>query len=154
MHLHQVKGQDYCAWEFIVCLRRWLPTTLAKSSMQKVQIIFDLQPYRPPQTPTTCFESLANRSKQWHWGVAQWPKLESTRQGAFAILSVNWTFKKEANLVNLQMRLMANQKPKRIQRKQYRELQSELMGQWEDYASNRKSVLQLLNRCVLLAIRV
>ena len=38
-----VKPQDCCAWEFIICLRRWLSTTLAKSSMQKVQIVFDLQ---------------------------------------------------------------------------------------------------------------
>lgn len=32
--------QDCWAWEFIICLRQWLSTTLAMSSMQKVQIVF------------------------------------------------------------------------------------------------------------------
>ena len=58
--------------------------------------------------------------------------------------------KKEADFVHLQMRLVNEQKLKRIQRRQYRDLQGKLIGQWEDYAGKRKSVFQLLKACAHL----
>lgn len=58
--------------------------------------------------------------------------------------------KREAELVSLQVRLVADQKLMRIQRKQYRDLQSKLMSHWDDYSTNRKTVYQLLKACSYL----
>ena len=54
---------------------------------------------------------------------------------------------REARLVEVQMRLVADHKLTRIQRKKYRVLQSKLHDQWEQYQSRRKTPRQLLKSC-------
>ena len=83
-----------------------------------------------------------NDVEGWHNGL-NWRAQGKVHLPFYLLIEL---LKKEADLVNLQMRLVTDQKLKRIQRKQYREPQSKLMGQWEDYASNRKSVFQLFER--------
>ena len=54
---------------------------------------------------------------------------------------------REARLVEVQMRLVADHKLTRIQRKKYRVLQAKLHDQWEQYQSRRKTARQLLKSC-------
>ncbi|XP_031570100.1 uncharacterized protein LOC116304498 [Actinia tenebrosa] len=54
---------------------------------------------------------------------------------------------KESNLVGLQIKLVSEEKRKRIQRKKYRNLQCKVLKLWEDYSKNERSPAQLLKAC-------
>jgi len=54
---------------------------------------------------------------------------------------------REARLVEVQMRLVADHKLTHIQRKKYRVMQTKLHDQWEQYQSRRKTARQLLKSC-------
>ena len=54
---------------------------------------------------------------------------------------------REARLVEVQMRLVADHKLTRLQRKKHRVLQAKLHDQWEQYQSRRKTARQLLKSC-------
>lgn len=54
---------------------------------------------------------------------------------------------REARLVEVQMRLVADHKLTRIQRRKYRVLQTKLHEQWEQYQSRKKTARQLLKSC-------
>ncbi|XP_068762327.1 uncharacterized protein [Montipora capricornis] len=54
---------------------------------------------------------------------------------------------REAKISALQIRLVSEKKLKRIQRKNYRSLQSKIFDLWENYLENRTSAQQLLRAC-------
>ena len=54
---------------------------------------------------------------------------------------------REARLVEVQMRLVADHKLMRIQRKKYRVLQARLHNEWEQYQSRKKTARELLKSC-------
>ena len=54
---------------------------------------------------------------------------------------------KEAKLTSLYIRLVSEKKLRRIQRRQYRELQNKLFILWDEYLRSDRSVLQLLKAC-------
>ncbi|KAK3741180.1 hypothetical protein QZH41_012629, partial [Actinostola sp. cb2023] len=56
----------------------------------------------------------------------------------------------EAKLTEIQVRLVSEQKLKRIQRKKYRQLQAKIFALWEQYQSHSKSAMQLLKSCSYL----
>ena len=56
----------------------------------------------------------------------------------------------EARLTALHVRLVSEQKLKRIQRKKYRKLQARVFTYWEEYNSRQKSAAQLLRACSYL----
>lgn len=56
----------------------------------------------------------------------------------------------QAQLVNMQVRLVTDQKLKRRQRKQYRQVQGQLFGAWSSYIDGEVSAKQLLCRCAHL----
>ena len=87
-----------------------------------------------------------NDVKGWHLSLNNRAKGKASLP--FYLL-VNF-LKEEADLVNLQMRLVGEQKLQRIQRKKYRDLQAKLMGHWDDYAGGRKTSGQLLQACAHL----
>ena len=57
---------------------------------------------------------------------------------------------REAQLSSLQVRLVSDEKLKRIQRKTYRRLQTKIFDLWEEYASSAKTSTQLLKACSYL----
>ena len=57
---------------------------------------------------------------------------------------------REARLTALQIRLVSDKKLKRIQRLNYRQLQSKLFDLWEEYEANERSAKQLLKACSYL----
>ena len=56
----------------------------------------------------------------------------------------------EARLTALHVRLVSEQKLKRIQRKKYRKLQARVFTYWEEYNNQQKSAAQLLRACSYL----
>ena len=54
---------------------------------------------------------------------------------------------KEAQLVNLQMRLVSNKKLARIQRKKFIRYQKKIFILWVQYANRERNVQQLLRAC-------
>ena len=54
---------------------------------------------------------------------------------------------REARLTAVTIRLVSERKLKRVQRKQYRDLQARLFDSWEKYERKEKTVAQLLKTC-------
>lgn len=82
--------------------------------------------------------------EQWYWGLASWFKLSSSRKVAVPFYLLIEPLHREAKLSALQIRLVSEKKLKRIQRKNYRSLQSKMFDHWENYLENRTSAQQLL----------
>ena len=57
----------------------------------------------------------------------------------------------QAQLVDMQVRLVSDEKLKRRQRKQYRQVQGQLFATWSEYTVGELSAKQLLSRCAHLA---
>ena len=60
---------------------------------------------------------------------------------------LNELLHREARLSALHVRLVSEKKLKRIQRKQYRSIQSQIFVNWQEYTDGNKSVEQLLKAC-------
>ena len=56
----------------------------------------------------------------------------------------------QAQLVDMQARLVADEKMKRRQRKQYRQVQGKLLANWSEYIAGELSAKELLSRCAHL----
>ncbi len=56
----------------------------------------------------------------------------------------------QAQLVEMQVRLVSDEKMKRRQRKQYRHVQGKLLANWSEYIAGELSAKELLSRCAHL----
>ena len=56
----------------------------------------------------------------------------------------------QAQLVDMQARLVADEKMKRRQRKQYKQVQGKLLANWSEYTAGELSAKELLSRCAHL----
>ena len=56
----------------------------------------------------------------------------------------------QAQLVEMQVRLVSDEKMKRRQRKQYRQVQGKLLANWSEYIAGELSAKELLSRCAHL----
>ena len=56
----------------------------------------------------------------------------------------------QAQLVDMQVRLVSDEKLKRRQRKQYRQVQGKILANWAEYVAGDLSAKQLLARCAHL----
>ena len=78
--------------------------------------------------------------------MAPWHKPPSAgTQTAFPIPYI-----KEARLTSFQIRLVSETKPKRIQRRQFRELQAKIFDLWHEYEANQRSAKRSLIACSYL----
>ena len=56
----------------------------------------------------------------------------------------------QAQLVDMQVRLVSEEKVKRRQRKLYRQVQGKILANWDQYIAGDLSAKQLLSRCTHL----
>ena len=56
----------------------------------------------------------------------------------------------QAQLVDMQVRLVSDEKLRRRQRKQYRQVQGKILANWAEYVAGDLSAKQLLSRCAHL----
>jgi hypothetical protein len=56
----------------------------------------------------------------------------------------------QAQLVDMQVRLVSDEKLKRRQRKQYRQVQGKILANWSEYIAGDLTAKRLLSRCAHL----
>ena len=68
-------------------------------------------------------------------------------QSGLSMYSLIELLEREARLTAVTIRLVSERKLKRVQRKQYRNLQAKLFDSWEQYERKEKTAAQLLKSC-------
>lgn len=82
-----------------------------------------------------------NDLEGWHRGLNS---RASGKSGLPFYLLVKFLYR-EARLTSLQMRLVSERKLKRIQRRQFRNLQTKIFNLWEEFRNGERSAKQLLS---------
>ena len=102
----------------------------------------------PPSTWTVYMQSVRtnNDVEGWHNGLNR----RASGKSQLPLYLLIKLLHREACLTSLQIRLVSEQKLKRMQRKKYKDLQSRLFNLWEEFQHGNRTVGQLLKACAHL----
>ena len=84
-----------------------------------------------------------NDIEGWHNALNR----RASGQSGLSMYSLIELLEREARLTAVTIRLVSERKLKRVQRKQYRNLQARLFDSWEQYERKEKTAAQLLKTC-------
>jgi hypothetical protein len=72
------------------------------------------------------------------------------KRGSLSFYLMVQLLHEQSQLVNMQVCLVSEEKLKRRQRKQYRQVEGKLLASWSEYIAGELSAKQLLSRCAHL----
>lgn len=124
-------------------LERQAPTPTLQEFSQYVKSTWIESRIWPTSSWSVFMQSVRtnNDLEGWHRGLNS---RASGKSGLPFYLLVKFLYR-EARLTSLQMRLVSERKLKRIQRRQFRNLQTKIFNLWEEFRNGERSAKQLLS---------